>query len=158
MDWVDRPKNYKCLYGILQLLQGSHLDNFPHKTLKLSRFIAFYSLTLFNVINIRNSPQCPHVSAMGYHRSPSSSPAPPLPSTCHKPCHNHFPRFSIPARLLNSPPSHARCVTVRVCQRLQRWLFDFWNRWNRDWRSSDEWRKLASDCGKQTIQRCCVLR
>ena len=34
MDWVDRPKNYKGLYGILQLLQGSHLDNFPQKTLK----------------------------------------------------------------------------------------------------------------------------
>ena len=25
MDWVERPKNYKGLYGILQLLQGSHL-------------------------------------------------------------------------------------------------------------------------------------
>ena len=35
MDWVDRPKNCKGLYGILQLLQGSHLDNFPLKTLKL---------------------------------------------------------------------------------------------------------------------------
>ena len=37
MDWVDRAKNYKGLYGILQLLQGSHLDNFPQKTLKLGR-------------------------------------------------------------------------------------------------------------------------
>ena len=37
MDWVDRPRNYKGLYGILQLLQGSHLDNFPQKTLKLGR-------------------------------------------------------------------------------------------------------------------------
>ena len=44
MDWVDRPKNYKGLYGILQLLQGSHLDNFLHKTLKLGR-VAFPSLT-----------------------------------------------------------------------------------------------------------------
>ena len=35
MDWVDRPKNYKGLYGILQLLQGSHLDNFPQKTLMM---------------------------------------------------------------------------------------------------------------------------
>ena len=35
MDWVDRPKNCKGLYGILQLLQGSHLDNFSLKTLKL---------------------------------------------------------------------------------------------------------------------------
>ena len=42
--WVDRPKNYKGLYGILQLLQGSHLDNFPQKTLKLGR-VAFHSLT-----------------------------------------------------------------------------------------------------------------
>ena len=36
--WVghwDRPRNYKGLYGILQLLQGSHMDNFPQKTLKL---------------------------------------------------------------------------------------------------------------------------
>ena len=43
MDWVDRPKNYKGLYGILQLLQGSHLGNFPQKTLKLGR-VAFYSV------------------------------------------------------------------------------------------------------------------
>ena len=35
MDWVERPQNYKGLYGILQLLQGSHLDNFLLKTLKL---------------------------------------------------------------------------------------------------------------------------
>ena len=44
MDWIDRPKNYKGLYGILQLLQGSHLDNFPQKTLKLGR-VAFHSST-----------------------------------------------------------------------------------------------------------------
>ena len=44
MDWVDRPKNYKGLYAILQLLQGSHLDNFPQKTLKLG-WVAFHSLT-----------------------------------------------------------------------------------------------------------------
>ena len=31
--WVDRPQHYKGLYGILQLLQGSHLDNFLLKTL-----------------------------------------------------------------------------------------------------------------------------
>ena len=42
MDWVARPENCKGLsdgllglYGILQLLQGSHLDNFPLITLKL---------------------------------------------------------------------------------------------------------------------------
>ena len=44
MDWVDRPQNYKGLYGILQLLQGSHLDNFPLKTHKLG-WVAFHSLT-----------------------------------------------------------------------------------------------------------------
>ena len=44
MDWVDRPQNYKGLYGILQLLQGSHLDNFLLKTLKLG-WVAFHSLT-----------------------------------------------------------------------------------------------------------------
>ena len=44
MDWVDRPQNYKALYGILQLLQGSHFDNFPLKTLKLG-WVAFHSIT-----------------------------------------------------------------------------------------------------------------
>ena len=44
MDWVDRPKNYKGLYGILQLLEGSYLDNFSLKTLKLG-WVAFHSLT-----------------------------------------------------------------------------------------------------------------
>ena len=43
MDWVDRPQNYKGLYGILQLLQGSHLDNFLLKTPKLG-WVAFHSL------------------------------------------------------------------------------------------------------------------
>ena len=44
MDWVDRLQNYKGLYGILQLLQRFHLDNFPPKTLKLG-WVAFHSLT-----------------------------------------------------------------------------------------------------------------
>ena len=35
MNWVDKPQNYKGLYGILQLWQGSHLDNFSPETLKL---------------------------------------------------------------------------------------------------------------------------
>ena len=35
MDGVDKPQNYKDLYGILQLLQDSHLNNFSLKTLKL---------------------------------------------------------------------------------------------------------------------------
>ena len=42
MDWVDKPQNYKDLYGILQLLQSSHLNNFPLKTLKLN-WVAFHS-------------------------------------------------------------------------------------------------------------------
>ena len=44
MDWVDRPKNCKGLYGVLQLLQGSHLDNFLLKILKLD-WVAFHSAT-----------------------------------------------------------------------------------------------------------------
>ena len=43
MDWVDKPQNYKGLYGILQLLQGSHLNNFPRKTPKLG-WVAFHSV------------------------------------------------------------------------------------------------------------------
>ena len=48
-----QAKTYKGLYGILQLLQGSHLDNFPQKTLKLS-WVAFHSLT-FLVLMFRFS-------------------------------------------------------------------------------------------------------
>ena len=44
MDWVDRPENYKELNGILQLLQGFHLDNFRLKSLRLG-WVAFHSLT-----------------------------------------------------------------------------------------------------------------
>ena len=44
MDWVDKPQNYKDLYGILQLLRGSHLNNFLLKTLKLC-WVAFHSVT-----------------------------------------------------------------------------------------------------------------
>ena len=44
MNWVDKPQNYKDLFEILQLLQGSHLNNFSLKTLKLGR-IAFHSVT-----------------------------------------------------------------------------------------------------------------
>ena len=44
MDWVDKPQNYKDLYGILQLLRVSHLNNFLLKTLtcKLG-WVAFHS-------------------------------------------------------------------------------------------------------------------
>ena len=81
MDWVDKPQNYKDLCGILQLLRGSHLNNFPLKTLKLG-WVAFHSVTfqllvvqchsvtfqmlLINLINMRNSSQSSHVSAIGY--------------------------------------------------------------------------------------------
>jgi len=44
MDWVDKPQNYKDLYGILQLLRGSHLHNFQLKTLKLG-WVTFHSIT-----------------------------------------------------------------------------------------------------------------
>ena len=72
MDWVDKPQNYKDLYGILQLLRGSHLNNFPLKTFELG-WVAFHSVKFqlkyldFNLINIRNSSQTSHVSAMGYY-------------------------------------------------------------------------------------------
>ena len=71
MDWVDRPQIKKGLYEILQLLQGSHLDNFPLKTLKLG-WVAFHSLTIqlkcldFQSNQYKNLAQCSHVSAMGY--------------------------------------------------------------------------------------------
>ena len=44
MVWVDRPQNLERLYEILQILQGSHLDNFALKTLKLG-WAAFHSAT-----------------------------------------------------------------------------------------------------------------
>ena len=58
MDRVDRPQNYKGLYGILQ---GTHLDNFSLKTLTLG-CVAFHSVTFqLNCLdfpsNQRNSPQ-----------------------------------------------------------------------------------------------------
>ena len=43
MDLLDKPQNYKDLYGILQLLRGSHLNNFMLKTLKLG-LVAFPSV------------------------------------------------------------------------------------------------------------------
>ena len=71
MDWVDKPQNYKDLYGILQLLGGSHLNNFPLKTLKLG-WVAFHSVTIqlkcldFQSNQYENSSQSSHVSAIGY--------------------------------------------------------------------------------------------
>ena len=44
MDWVDKPQNYKDLYGTLQLLRFSHLNNFQLKTFKLG-WVAFHSVT-----------------------------------------------------------------------------------------------------------------
>ena len=44
MDWVEKPQNYKDLYGIFQTLRGSHLNNFPRKTLKLG-WVALHSVT-----------------------------------------------------------------------------------------------------------------
>ena len=55
MDWVDKPQNYKDLYGILQFLRGSHLNNFSLKTLKLG-WVAFncwfsHDVTKFQSLN-----------------------------------------------------------------------------------------------------------
>ena len=44
MDWVGESQNYKDLYGILQSLRGSHLNNFRRKTLKLG-WVDFHLLT-----------------------------------------------------------------------------------------------------------------
>ena len=41
--WVDKPQNCKDLYGVLQLLLGSHLSNYPLKTLKVG-WVAFHSI------------------------------------------------------------------------------------------------------------------
>ena len=71
MDWVDRPQNYKDLYGILQLLQSSRLKNLSLTTLKLS-WVAFHSVTFqfkcldFQSNQFKNSFQSSHVSAIGY--------------------------------------------------------------------------------------------
>ena len=54
MDWVDRRQNDKGLYGILQLLRGFHLDNFPLKTLKLD-WVAFHSLTLLKCLSFQSN-------------------------------------------------------------------------------------------------------
>ena len=81
MDWVDRPQNYKGLYGMLQLLQVSHFESFQLKTLKLG-WVAFHSLTFqlkcLDVQSNQFKKLAPvlsrffslilrsHVSAMGY--------------------------------------------------------------------------------------------
>ena len=44
MDWVGKPQNYKNLYGILQLLRGSHLHNFQLKCVKRG-WVTFHSIT-----------------------------------------------------------------------------------------------------------------
>ena len=72
MDWVDKQQNYKDSYATLQLLQCSHLNNLPLKTLRLG-WVAFHSVTFqLKCLDfqsnryIRNSSQSSHVSAMGY--------------------------------------------------------------------------------------------
>ena len=44
--WVDRPQNYKGLYGIVQLLRGSHLNNFPLKTRELGWVASFINISV----------------------------------------------------------------------------------------------------------------
>ena len=71
MDWVDKPQNYKDVYGILTLLQSSHLNNFPLKTLKLG-WGAFHSATFqlkcldFQSNRYKKLVPISYVSAMGY--------------------------------------------------------------------------------------------
>ena len=43
LNGLGRPQNLKGLHGTLQLLQGSHLDNFQPKILKLN-WVAFHSV------------------------------------------------------------------------------------------------------------------
>ena len=81
MDWVDRPQNYKGLYGILQLLQGSHLDNFPPKTLKLG-WVAFHSLTI-------------QLKYLDFQSNQYKKLAPVLSRFCNGLCFRHF-LFKIP--------------------------------------------------------------
>ena len=88
--WTGKTghKNYEGLFEILQFLQGSHLDNFLLKTLKLG-WVAFHSSIIqlkcfdFQSNQCKNLPQCPHVSAMGcglWH--PGRSKAQPWTSLC----------------------------------------------------------------------------
>ena len=64
MDWVDRPKNCKGLYGILQLLQGSHLNNLPLKTLKLN-WVAFHTVTFeLKCLDFQSNPYKKLVSVL----------------------------------------------------------------------------------------------
>ena len=69
MDWVDKPQNYKDLYGILQLLRGSYLNNFLLKPLKLS-WVAFHSVKFqlkcldFQSNQFKNLCQSSHVYAI----------------------------------------------------------------------------------------------
>ena len=71
MDCLDKPQNYKDLYGILPLLRGCRLNNVPLNTLKLG-WVAFHLETFqltclyFQSNQKRNLSQSSHVSAIGY--------------------------------------------------------------------------------------------
>ena len=54
MVWVEGPQYYKDLYGILQLLQGSNLNNFPLKTLKLG-WVAFHSVSYLKCLDFQSN-------------------------------------------------------------------------------------------------------
>ena len=69
MDWVGRPQNYNGLSGILQLLQGSFLDDFPLKT----------RLGSFSVINISVAM----FQLQSFQSNQSKKVAPVLPRFCN---------------------------------------------------------------------------
>ena len=74
MDWVDKPQNYKDLYGTFQTFRGSHLNNFSWKTL-LKTWLGSFSFSNISVemfrfsiyVNTRNASQSSHVYANGYY-------------------------------------------------------------------------------------------
>ena len=76
MDWVDKPQNCKDLYGILQLLRFSHLNNFPLKTLKLG-WVAFHSVTF-------------QLKCLDFQSNQYKKLVPVLSRFCNGLCSNHF--------------------------------------------------------------------
>ena len=71
MDWVDRPKNYKGFMEFCNFCKVPISTIFHRKLLNLVGQLFIhqhfsFNVQIFNLIDIRNLPQCPHGSAMGY--------------------------------------------------------------------------------------------